>query len=78
MAKTTIWGQTHAVRANFAEASSPIYSLTCDGDWTSTGRQVADYAHRPMAALRADIEASCQWVAEGHVGNMIVLLRLAI
>ena len=46
----TKWGSDDVVMlANFAEASCPI-----DGD--QRGRQVADFRHRPEAAMRAILE----------------------
>lgn len=56
---TELWGQTYAVRANWAEASSQIEALDADNEWCYTGRQVADYRHCKFAALREDIEKSC-------------------
>lgn len=47
-------GEVYAVAADWARASSPVLSYGYDG-WTHTGRQVADYRHRPKDALRAVI-----------------------
>ena len=47
-------GEVYAVAANWAQASAPVMSYGSDG-WTHTGRQVADYRHRPKDALRAVI-----------------------
>lgn len=40
------------MRGNFAQASDPIRIAGVDGDgeWTSTGRQVADYRHNATDA----------------------------
>lgn len=52
--KTTAWGQTWGVRANFAEASACVEVLSEDG-WRPTLDQVADFRHRPLEALRAHL-----------------------
>jgi hypothetical protein len=49
-------GEIYAVAADWAQASSPVYTYGPDG-WDSdrAGRQVADFRHRPLAALRDEI-----------------------
>lgn len=49
------WGEAYAVCANWAEASSPVWSLAGDGEWVNTGRQVADYRHDPRSALEHEL-----------------------
>jgi hypothetical protein len=46
------WGDTYAVAAAWPEASAPVYQWLGDC-WDITGRQVADYRHCALAALRA-------------------------
>lgn len=53
---TLIWGETVAVRADWSEASSPVYRLAEDDSWEPTGRQVADYQHSAEDALRDELE----------------------
>ena len=53
----TIWSDTYRLRANWAEASSPIERETEFG-WDATGAQVADYGHSPARAMRAELEAA--------------------
>lgn len=55
---TRVWGDTYAVRANWAQASDQVQALDADGDWVATGHQVADYRHSAEAALRAQLELS--------------------
>ncbi len=50
---TTFCGCTAAIRANWAEASSPVETNWDGNGWVPTGQQVADYSHRPAAAMRA-------------------------
>lgn len=44
-----------SIRADFADAASPIHVRYSDcGDdapWETTGKQVADFRHKPKAAL---------------------------
>ena len=49
-----IFGEVYRLRANFAEASSPIMRDSEDG-WKPTGRQVADYSHSPEDAMREEL-----------------------
>ena len=51
---TIIWGDTYSLRANWADASSPIERETEDG-WQPTGYQVADFAHSSEAAMREEL-----------------------
>lgn len=55
---TRVWGDTYAVRADWAQASDQVQALDADGDWIATGHQVADYRHSAEAALRAQLELS--------------------
>lgn len=57
---TTCWGEIYGVRANWAEASSAV-QVALNGDWQYDphGRQVADFQHRPTAALR-------DWIGSGE------------
>ncbi len=48
-------GEVYAIAANWAQAASPVLSYSIDGEWESTGHQVADYRHDPYAALRAHL-----------------------
>ena len=50
-------GEIYAVAANWAQASDPILVYGPDG-WNGNGRQVADYRHSALAALRAEIVAA--------------------
>jgi hypothetical protein len=43
-------GEVYGVAAKWAEASAPVYSYG-DDTWQLTGRQVANYCHRPHEAL---------------------------
>lgn len=45
-------GEIYAVAANWAQATYPVYTYSESG-WEQIGRQVADYRHRPRAALEA-------------------------
>lgn len=54
--ETTIFNDRMGVRADWAQASCAVEALGGDGAWHPTGRQVADYRHRPGAALREQIE----------------------
>lgn len=47
--KTTCWGQSYEVSADWAQASSPVAG-------PSGGRQVADFRHSPAAAIRDMLE----------------------
>jgi hypothetical protein len=49
--EATIWGETYRMRADFAEASSPIQTQDAEGNWISTPYQVADFGHRPQDAM---------------------------
>lgn len=51
----TVWGDTYRLRADWAEAASPIERDTAEGGWAPTGWQVADYRHRPADAMRAEL-----------------------
>jgi hypothetical protein len=53
---TELWGDTHRMAANFAEASCPIQFEDEDGNWIGNGKQVADYRHHPSAAMRDYLE----------------------
>ena len=44
--------ELYAVAADWAQASSPVYSYGAQG-WDQTGRQVADYRHSAQRALAA-------------------------
>ncbi len=59
--ETVCWGQTYRVRANWAQASSPVEVQYEDGDWMGDphGRQVADFRHWPERAMR-------DWIAAGE------------
>lgn len=54
--ETKCWGDTYRLAANFAEASSPVKVEDVDGNWQSTQYQVADFRHRPEAAMRRILE----------------------
>jgi hypothetical protein len=45
-------GETIEIRADFAQASSPIQARYDGGDWEPTPYQVADARHRNRTALR--------------------------
>ena len=45
-------GQRLTIRANFAQASSPILARYDDGEWFGTPYQVADARHSSLAACR--------------------------
>jgi hypothetical protein len=45
-----------AVRADWAEPSSQIETLTSEGEWRSTGWQVAGFCHDGFEALSAVVE----------------------
>ena len=45
-------GEIIEIRADFAQASSPILVRHEDGHWVGTGFQVADARHRRHLALR--------------------------
>lgn len=47
-----IWDDTFKIRADWSNASSSVQRLSEYGEWEPTGKQVADYAHRPAAAMR--------------------------
>ena len=53
---TEIFGETYSIRADFSEASCPIERDDEDGNWSQTGRQVADYWHWPEAAMWDELE----------------------
>lgn len=50
--ETIYCSATFKMRADFAEASSPIHAGDADGNWTSTPYKVIDFAHKPEAAMR--------------------------
>jgi hypothetical protein len=52
--RTTCWNDRFAVRADWAQAASPVFEWG-DGEWVPDpqGRQVADFRHRPELALRS-------------------------
>jgi hypothetical protein len=56
----TIWGETVQMAADFAQASCPIQFLDEDGNWIGTGKQVADFQHRPEVAMRDALEADAK------------------
>jgi hypothetical protein len=45
-------GETIEIRADFAQASSPIQARHDGGEWVSTPFQVADARHRRRNALK--------------------------
>jgi hypothetical protein len=47
--KTTMFGDTFEISANFAQASDQIMGI-------EGGRQVADFRHSPEAAMKAALE----------------------
>ena len=51
-----IWGDDYEISGNFAQASSPVWG-------PSGGRQVADFRHSAVAAMRALLEETA--VASG-------------
>lgn len=57
-------GEVYGVAANWGDASAPVYGWTGDDEWVLTGRQVADYCHEPLAALRAQIAETLQLCGE--------------
>ena len=61
--RTSIFGETVAVRANWTQAGDQVERLADakTNTWESTGRQVSGYRHSDRAALREEIEA----LAEG-------------
>jgi len=63
---TKIWGDIYGVRADWAQASSPVQSLGEDG-WHNTGRQVADFRHSDAAALRWVLEEAAK--VSGDLGD---------
>ncbi len=52
------FSDTYILRADWADAASSIERQDEDGEWTATGRQVADYGHSSGAAMRDEIEQS--------------------
>lgn len=64
---TTCWSDTYGVRADWAEASAYVASLDADGEWHATGKQVANFAHDPMRALRAQLEEAA--INSGGLGE---------
>jgi len=57
-----LFGDVYQIRADWADAGSNIYRAGPDDDfelqWEATGFQVADFAHRPAAAMRHELEQS--------------------
>jgi len=49
-------GETIEIRADFAQASSPLEVRYDGGDWVGTQYQVADARHRESEALRLVLE----------------------
>jgi hypothetical protein len=50
-----IWGETHRIRADWANAGSPVMAEDADNNWSGSpmhGMQVADFRHDPDAAIR--------------------------
>jgi hypothetical protein len=47
--RTTCWGESHEITADFAQASSQVIGAP-------GGKQVADYQHSPAAAMRDVLE----------------------
>ena len=60
--KTKFYGLEYKLRADFAQAADPIYRDDAEGEWEHTGKQVADFGHRPDDAMRWELE---QWVLAG-------------
>lgn len=52
-------GEVYAVAARWGEASAPVYTYGLRG-WVASGRQVADYRHRPEAALAGVLSLALQ------------------
>ena len=51
-------GEIIEIRADFAQASSPLQVRYDGGDWVGTQYQVADARHRPQEALRLVIRTN--------------------
>ena len=49
--------EVYAVAADWSQASAPVYTYGSCG-WQTCGRQVADFRHRPSAALEAELGAA--------------------
>ena len=52
---TEFFGEKMGVSADFGQASDQVSVLDADGNWISSGKQVADYRHDPIAAMREQI-----------------------
>ena len=52
----TVEGVKIAVRADWSQASCPVESLDADGEWNTTGKQVADFKHDGEDALQYEID----------------------
>lgn len=49
-------GKLLGIQANFDDASNPIYVWDSHEGWTHSGKQVADYQHKPWLAIEAEID----------------------
>ncbi len=65
----TIWSEKYSLRANWADAASPIeqraYECRCDVEcdhecWVPTMYQVADFDHSPRRAMRETLRVAVQ------------------
>ena len=52
---TMFFGEKMGVSADFSHASDQIAALDSAGNWIPTGKQVADYRHDNVAAMRDQI-----------------------
>ena len=50
--ETKCWGDTYAIRADWAQAASPVQQRDDDGQWIPTGWQVANVRHSSELAMR--------------------------
>lgn len=73
-----IWGQKFCVNANWAEASSPIYTLDSEGNWVSSGEQVADYRHSARAAMRAQLLAELRASGDSDDPDLLAEIEEAV
>jgi hypothetical protein len=54
--ETSFFGDVYKLRADFTQATDSIMRDDEDGDWIDTGKQVADFAHRPEDAMRWELD----------------------
>ncbi len=50
---TQMHGERYAIRADWSQADSPIEHEGLNGEWYTTGHQVAEYQHYPRRAMLA-------------------------